>query len=412
MLKKNILIIADVYPPEVSSASHLMNELAEGLKKRGHKVFVATAYPRHYLPLRQAGLAEGQKKDFSLIAEENGVKVLRVKILPHHKVNFLIRGLAQLTLPWLFFRQIKKNIAEKIDSVFVYSPPLPMGLVGIRAKKYFGAKFILNLQDIFPQNAIDLGILKNRLAISFFEKIEKRIYSQADLITFHSEGGRHFLIEKKQIPAEKIITLPNWVDLAPYDSAGCKASFRQQWDLMDKFVFLFAGIIGPAQGLDFLVEVAKEVSDLENVVFVLVGDGMERERIEKAVKESGLKNIVFKSFVSKEEYPCLVKEMDAGLVCLSAKNKTPFVPGKFLGYLAGCKPVLAFLNKESDGFDLMAAADCGPAVLSGKKQEAAAVVRKLAGNPEEAAVLGLNGRHYLENHFAVGVIFDKIEKII
>lgn len=405
-MQKNVLIVADVYPPEVSSASHLMSELANGLKKRGHNVFVATAYPRHYLT------EEGKKENFPVLINENGIKVLRVKILPNHKVSFFIRGLSQLTLPWLFCRAIKKNIPEKIDSVFVYSPPLPMGLVGIMVKKRFGAKMILNLQDIFPQNAIDLGILKNRLIISFFEKMEKKIYRQADLVTFNSQGGRRFLIEKKGIPENKIITLFNWVDLNPYDSSTCDNSFRRQWGLESKFIFLFAGIMGPAQGLDFIIEVAKGVADLKEVVFLLVGEGMEKEKIKKMAEECNLKNIVLKPFVSKEEYPCLVKTADVGLVCLSIKNKTPFLPGKFLGYLAAQKPVLAFLNKESDGFSLINEADCGQGILAGDKEAAILTIRQFVGDPEKVSVLGINGRHYLENHFSAEVIFDKIEKIL
>ncbi len=405
MAKKNILIVADVYPPEVSSASHLMQELAEGLQKRGHRVFVATAYPRHYL-------VAGQQPDFPALVNENGVKVLRIKILPHHKVNFIIRGLAQLTLPWLFFRQIKKNITEKIDSVFVYSPPLPMGLVGIRVKKYFGAKFVLNLQDIFPQNAIDLGILNNPLPIAFFERMERKIYREADLITFHSAGGRKFLIEKKSVPEKKIITLPNWIDLDSYGISDRNLSFRRQWGLENKLIFLFAGIMGPAQGLDFLVEVVKSVIDLKEVVFLLVGDGMEKEKIEKMITENHLDNMLIKPFVSKEDYPYLAKEADIGLVCLSSKNKTPFVPGKFLGYLAAGKPVLAFLNKESDGFDLLAAADCGRAILTGDEKQAVTAVRELAGHRKELEMFGANGRRYLESHFAAEVIFDKIEEIL
>ncbi|MDP1706368.1 MAG: glycosyltransferase family 4 protein [bacterium] len=405
-MQKNVLIVADVYPPEVSSASHLMSELANGLKKRGHNVFVATAYPRHYL------VEKSSQEDFPVLADENGIKVLRIKILPNHKVSFFVRGLSQLTLPWLFSRAIRKNIPEKIDSVFVYSPPLPMGLVGIMVKKRFGAKLILNLQDIFPQNAIDLGILKNRLIISFFEKLEKRIYRQADLITFNSEGGRRFLIEKKGILENRIITLFNWVDLNPYDDLGCDISFRKQWGLDGKFVFLFAGIMGPAQGLDFIVEVAKSIVDLKEAVFLLVGEGMEKEKTRKMAEKYNLSNIIFKPFVSKEEYPCLVKAADVGLVCLSIKNKTPFLPGKFLGYLAAQKPVLAFLNKESDGFSLIDEAICGRAVLAGNKEEAVLAIRQFIEDQKRTTSLGINGRRYLESHFAAEVIFDKIEKIL
>ena len=179
---RNILIAADVYPPEVSSAAHLMQELAEGLKKHGHNVWVVTSYPKHYLPKKF------QEKVFDEFHEENGGKIIRVKTLPLHKVNFIIRGISQLLLPFLFFRRIKEYV-NALDAAIVYSPPLPLALIGGMVKRKYGAKFILNLQDIFPQNAIDLGVLKgwkHKPAIWVFERIERKVYKTANKITFHS----------------------------------------------------------------------------------------------------------------------------------------------------------------------------------------------------------------------------------
>lgn len=402
---KKVLIIADVYPPEISSAANLMQELAEGLKSRGHAITVVTAYPRHYLN------EAGKNRHFPLIGEESGIKVIRVKIPPLHKVNFIIRGISQLTLPFLFFRRIKRFISGPLDAVFVYSPPLPLGLVGGLVKRHYGAKFILNIQDIFPQNAIDLGILKNKILIRFFERLEQKVYRQADKITFHSEGGRRFLIEKKGVPAEKIITLPNWIDARPFENLTENISFRRDYGLENKFIFLFAGIMGPAQGLDFLMEVAKKVSDVKDVVFLLVGDGMERNKIETLIQNYGLKNVIIKPFVSKEEYPYLVKDCDIGLVCLSGRNKTPFIPGKFLGYLAAAKPVLAFLNKESDGFDLIKQAQCGYAIQADDLNGAETVIRSIYQKKEELNGFGHNGKNYLSANFSAEILLNKIEKL-
>ena len=403
-----ILIVADVYPPEVSSASHLIKELADGLKKRGHKITVATSYPRHYL-------AEGQKENnFSVFSDENGVDVIRIKTLPLHKVNFIIRGISQLILPFLFFSKIKKFVKEKIDVVIVYSPPLPMGLVGKIVKRRYGARFILNIQDLFPQNAIDLGILKgwkHKPAVWIFEWIEKIVYKNADKITFHSDGGRRFLIKKKNVPENKIITLQNWIDIEPYRNLTKNISFRKKYGLEGKFIFLFAGILGPAQGLELLVEVARKIPDLKDVIFLLVGDGMEKEKIEKLIKEYGLTNILIKPFVSKEEYPYLVKDSDVGLVCLSEKNKTPFVPGKFLGYMAASLPIIAFLNKESDGFGLIEKTKCGYAVESGDLRGAVDIIRRVYNEKKNLKRMGENGFKYAKAELNIDVCLNKIENL-
>ncbi len=407
---KNILIVADVYPPEVSSAANLMVELAEGLKKRGNNITVLTAYPKHYLT------EESKEKIFKVLSEENGIKVIRVKILPHHKVNFILRGISQITMPYIFFRQLKKYAKENFDTAIVYSPPLPLALIGGKIKRRYRAKFILNIQDIFPQNAIDLGVLnknnwKHKLAIWLFGAIEKKVYKEADKITFHSEGGMRFLIDKKGVPPEKIATVYNWVDLAPYKNLTKDISFRKQWGLENKFIFLFAGIIGPAQGLDFLIEVAKRVSDIKDTVFLIVGDGMKKEKIEKIVKDYSLENVMIKSFISKEKYPYLVKDSDVGIVCLSPKNKTPFTPGKFLGYMAAGKPIIAFLNKESDAFKLIEKSGCGYASVSDDIGKAEENIRKIYKEKNSLEKMGSNGFKYVSENMAIGVCLKKLEKL-
>ncbi|MDP3015286.1 MAG: glycosyltransferase family 4 protein [bacterium] len=404
----NILVVADVYPPEVSSAANLMKELAEGLKKRGHNILVATAYPKYYLPKE----LEGQK--FELFSDEAGIKIIRIKTLPLKKVNFIIRGVSQLFLPFLFFFKIKKYIREKLDVVIVYSPPLPLALVGGMIKRYYGAKFILNIQDIFPQNAIDLGVLKgwkHKPAVWLFERIEKKVYKEADKITFHSEGGRKFLIEKKGVPEEKIVTLHNWIDIEPFKNLTKDISFRKKYGLESKFIILFGGIMGPAQGLEFVCEVAQKVADLKDLVFLLVGDGSEKPKIEEFINKHSLKNIVIKPFVSKEEYPYLVKDSDVGMVCLNSKNKTSFVPGKILGYMAAGKPIIAFLNKESDGFAVLNEVGCGYAVKSDDLEEAEKITRKIYAEKDRLKEIGENGFKYASENLAVDVILNKLEKL-
>lgn len=399
-----VLIIADMYPPEISSAAHLMKELAGGLASRGHSVSVVTTQPRYYL---KKGTEKGK---FPSVKQEDSVEVVRVATLPLHKVNFIVRGISQLLLPLLFFTKIKK-LVESVDVIIVYSPPLTLGLVGKMAKRHFGAKFILNLQDIFPQNAVDLGVLRNTALIKFFEWIEHRVYMAADVITFHSEGGRKFLIEHKNVSEKKIVTIPNWIDPRPYQNTKKLIPFREQYNLEKKFIFLFAGIMGPAQGLDFLINVARKVSDMEDVIFLLVGDGTEKEKLRKLIDTHKITNVIFKPFVSGNEYPSLVKCVDVGVICLSAENKTPFIPGKFLGYMAAKKPVVAFLNRESDGFYLMKKAQCGYAVESSNLKDAEELIRTMYRKQKNLQDLGKNGYRYLLSHFTLETSLQKIEKL-
>ena len=401
-----ILIVADVYPPEVSSAAHLMYELAHGLSRAGHSVSVLTSYPRHYLT------EESKDKRFEMISSGDGVTVIRLKTLPLHKVNFIVRGISQILLPIIFSIGVKRHTKESPDAVIIYSPPITLGLVGKFIKKQYNAKFLLNIQDIFPQNAIDLGILENKLIVKFFELVEKTVYASADVITFHSDGGKRFLIEKKNVSENKITTLHNWVDVNEYTNLKKDISFRDRYGLQGKFIFLFAGIMGPAQGLEFLVHVAERVSDLKDIVFLLVGDGTEKGKIERLIQEKNIKNIEIRPLISKDEYPYLVKDSDVGIVCLSSDNKTSFVPGKFLGYMAAGKPVVSFLNKESDAFALMKEAQCGYAGRSDDVEEGEKIIRKIYAGKERLSGYGANGLKYVKEHLTLVACVKKIEELL
>jgi len=405
-MKKNILIISDSYPPEIRSAAQLMKDLADGLHCRGYNIWVATSYPKY-------NLVNSENIILPKTIDENGVKVLRIHTLPHHKVNFIIRGMAQLLMPYIFLREIKKNIKEKIDIVIVHSPPLPLAITAYKIKKFYNAKYILNLHDIFPQNAIDLGVLKNRFLINFFERMEKNAYQNADLIIVPSNSHKKFIEEKRNVLKQKVHVIYHWIDTVPFLQLRKRKTgkFRKLYHLEKKFVFLFGGILGPSQGLDLLIKIANSVKKNKDIVFLLVGDGSEKDGLEKMTKELKLKNVIFKPFVSFKEYPGLVKDCDIGIVCLTDKNTTPAVPAKILGYMMAAIPVLAFLHKESDGLKIVQEAKCGYVVKGSDLDKAVEVIEKIHNEKDMLEELGNNGFKYALNNFAIDICLDKLEKL-
>ncbi|HEC62087.1 MAG TPA: glycosyltransferase WbuB [bacterium] len=400
-----VLVVADAYPPEIRSASDLMSELAEELNARGHQVSVLTSYPAYNLAHDSLG------KHFDECMNEGGITVIRVRTLPHHKVNYLVRGVAQITMPYLFLRTLQKYQKGRFDIVLVYSPPLTLAKIGRVLKRSQKSRFILNVQDIFPQNAIDLGALNNPAIIAFFEKMEKKAYDSADVIAVHSEGNRRFLIANKKIQdTEKLRVLHNWIDVDSISSSTHETDYRKRYGLVGKFIYLFAGVVGPSQGLDIIIDIAQQAAVHKDIVFLIVGDGMERQRLEKQTVSKGLKNVVFRPFIPKKEYVSLVRSVDVGIVSLTSKNKTPVVPGKILGYMAGSKPVLAFLNKESDGNDLIKTARCGVSELSDSSVDRLVeVTLDLYRRRTELEQIGKNGHDYVAKMFSKKMCIDKLE---
>ncbi|MBF0466475.1 MAG: glycosyltransferase family 4 protein [Nitrospirae bacterium] len=401
----NVLLVTSAYPPEIRSSSHLMQELAEGLLARGYTVTVATVNPEHKINGKETS------EHLKVFSVESGIEVIRARTPAPHRGHFVLRGISQVLLPVFFMRYINLYLKRKPDLVIVYSPPLTLAIVGEMVKKKYEVKFILNVQDIFPQNAVDLGVMKNPAVVKLFEFIEKRAYSQADDITVHSESNMDFLIKHKHVPQNKIHTLHNWIDIEPYVNVTRNGSFRDKYALKDKFIFLFAGIMGVSQNLDLVLDIAKDLRQLDDICFLLVGDGSERKRLEKKAGDMGLANVVFKPLVPKEEYPLLVKDADVGIICLSAKNKTPVVPGKLLGYMAASIPVCGFLNKESDGHKIVSEARCGYTAVSDDYTGMLKVVKTLYEEKDDLVKYGERGFMYVKKHFAREVCISKLEKL-
>jgi len=401
----NILLLTSSYPPEIRSSSHLMQELAEGLRDRGHAVTVVTVYPGHNLS------GSGEECQFGSVEMENGIEVIRIKTLSPHRVPYLVRGLSQLVLPYVFFYRIRNLIKRRMDVIIVYSPPLPLAIAGSKLKRFYNAKYILNVQDLFPQNAIDLGILKNRLLIKLFKRIEAYAYRNADFITVHSENNKSFLATRNRVPQDRIKVIHNWIDIEPYSKALKTGRFRKMFNIEDKFIFLFAGVIGPSQGLDLIIKAAEKIKDVKDICFLIVGDGMEKERLEKMADDLKLKNVIFKPFVSKDEYPELVKDADVGLACLSSMNRTPVVPGKILGYMAASVPVAAFLNKESDGHQIIRNAQCGYSEISDDVEKTVETVIKIYNEWSRLKEYGENGFGYVKENFERNACINRLEEI-
>ena len=183
-------------------------------------------------------------------------------------------------------------------------------------------------------------------------------------------------------------------------------ALRTRYGLENKFIFLHAGIIGPAQGMDFIIKIAKEVRDITNICFLLVGDGSERPKLEEMVETYNLKNVLFKPLLSKLEYPLLAKDANVGLACLSRKNRTPVYPGKILGYMASSIPIVALLNKESDGHRIIQQAQCGYSLIANNSNKAAKLIMRVYNEKENLKQFGLNGFNYAKANFSKNACMD------
>ena len=219
------------------------------------------------------------------------------------------------------------------------------------------------------------------------------------------------LLDQHPSIKKKIHILHNWVDFEHHQTTN-SIDFRKNWNISHPFIAIFAGVMGPSQYLELLLYLAQQMQDDTELLFLLVGEGQEKEKLQKIARKKSLSNVRFEGFVSHEAYPDLLRICSIGLVCLSPMNKTPVVPGKILGYMAVGLPIAAFLQTDSDGHRIIKSAKCGFSADSADKDACIRSMRKFLSQRNSFAKIGQNGRSYAIKNFSKEVCVSQLETII
>lgn len=399
-----VLIFSDSYPPEIRSASLLMQQLAKGLSQRGHEVSVCSLLPKY-------NLAEPIPATRSLFSDtmENGVRVLRVTSPPVHNTHLFTRGLGEFSLPFSFLGS--SSFVKDPEIIIIYSPPLTLGLAAVLRKIWKKTPYIVNVQDLFPHHIIDAGILKHPFLIRWFKLMENIVYSSASKLVVHSDGNQQFLLNNFSSFNGKVEVIPNWVDTESFETTNSN-NFRERWDLKGKFVCFFGGVIGYTQGLDVVVQAADLLKDVREIVFLLVGDGINKATLQGWVQEKGLANVLFHDFIPPAAYCSLLKEIDVGLLTLSPQVKTPVVPSKMLGFLAASRPVVASVNEQSDAIKIIEESGAGIRVSAGDPHGLAEAVVHLYQDKSLRKEMGKKGKAYATRNFSKNKCIDRYDELI
>lgn len=385
----NILILCESFPPEINSISSLYGELVTELAAQGHNIRVVTRTPRTYL-----------SEDATIetaIANHPRVSVKRIRILPARRTLMPLRLMEQLTTSARMFIEGLRGF--KPDAILVYSPPLPYILPAILLKWIRNAPIILNVQDLYPQTAIDLGYFKNPLLRKMSRMLESLAYKSASRIIVHSDGNKNYVVNRGTSEV-KISAIPNWIDTEKIQPEGRNNSFSNKHELGDKFVVSFAGVLGLAQGLDVVLKAAEHLKTEPDILFLLVGDGAMKERIEQSVRHLALTNIKLLPMQPPDEYPNILSASDVCLVTLDGRLKTPVVPGKLQAIMAAGRPVLASVAVEGDVPKIINQAGCGVIAEGGNSTELANAILSMMNDKSTLQTMGENGRSYAEHHFA------------
>lgn len=394
-----ILFLALAYP-KIPKSSNLYTDLMEEFRNHGHEVFVVAPA----INVNEIGLIQ-----------EEGINVIRVKTLPLLNVNPIKKGIANLLLPLQYKKAIKKYFkSDNLDLIIMPTPPISLVSVASWLKKKYHSKLYLILRDIFPQNAVDLGMMKKGgIFYDFFRKKEKELYKVADEIGCMSQGNIDYVIRhNSEIKTDKLHLLPNWQKEIPQFSED-KNELRAKYNFDDNFVIIFGGNIGLPQKLENILAVAELYQPEDKVLFFIVGQGTEKAKIERLIQEKKLQNVIIKDSLPRDDYQNIISVADCGLISLHEAFTIPNIPSKSLSYFNAKIPILAAIDENTDyGSHIQDEVKAGLWAPSNKPNQIKEKIDLLKANPQLCKDMGENGYQYFVNNVTPEHTYEIITKKI
>ena len=340
--------------------------------------------------------------------------ILKMRTGNTQKTNIIEKGISTLMIEPLFIRAIKKYFADtKFDAVIYSTPPITfVGAINY-VRERDGAKTYLLLKDIFPQNAVDLGMIsKNgaqRILYDYFRKKEKKLYAISDTIGCMSEANADYVkVNNKDISPEKIEICPNSIEVIDKSvKENIRRSIRKKYEIpLDKTVFVYGGNLGKPQGIPFIIKCLEQCKNIEEAFFLIVGDGTEYKLLEDYVNDFGQSNLKLKRRLPKEEYDTLVGACDIGMIFLDHKFTIPNFPSRLLSYMQAKLPVIACTDPNTDIGKVIMEGDFGWWCESDDEYAFATLVAKALR--QDFKECGAKGFDYLKTHYSVEDAYKKI----
>lgn len=400
----HILLLSQYFPPEAGSAAAKIAEMAHYLVGRGHQVSIVSQVPCY-----PAGVVyPGYEGAWFRRERHDGVRITRTwSYASPERSKFKPRLLNYATFMATALAGIFSG--PRPDVTLVYSPPLMLGLTAALVSKAWRTPFVFWVNDLWPRAALHLGfMLEGSLyrAASALERFVYRnaarifVYSQRMLEEVVADGGERGKIEYH----------PLWIDTEVFhpDPAGA-ARIREQYDWGDKFVILYGGNIGLAQGLDVFVEAARLLRNNPEMHFVMVGSGVEKENLEGLARNYGLTNLEFIGHQPKDQVLAYFSAADLLFAHLkAAPHRVGTVPEKILAYMACGRPVL-MAAQEGAAADVVREHACGVSIPPDDPGALAQAILALSQQRPELDAMGVQGRRAAEQHFAGPLVLASME---
>jgi colanic acid biosynthesis glycosyl transferase WcaI len=404
----HLLVLGINYWPEETGIGPCTTRLCEYLAHRGHQVTMVTGLP--YYP--EWRVPRSYRRQLSSREIRNGVTIYRSwlyvprRVTPTrrilHEASFI--GSASLRL----FNQLRNN---RPDLLFVVSPPLGLNTSAIMLKRVWKIPFVVQVEDLQPDAAIDLGMLKAGRLTSLLLKLERAAYEQATLITTLTPGMRARILSKG-IPKNKVATISHGVDPAFFSIplVSDATAIRQRFGLNGKFLVVHSGNMGVKQGLEVILAAAQRSRRYADIVFLLIGDGAMRELLQKHAAQLGLNNVRFLPVQPREVFHELLATTNVALITQQRTVADIVFPSKTQTLLASGRPVVASVNPGSEVARAIREANAGLVVAPEDPGALLEAILNLRGDSARPLTMGRAGREYARVHWDQERLFRLMEQ--
>lgn len=399
-----ILLFHQYFLEENDPGGSRWNELTKFWANQGHEITVIAGM-MHANGLKKP---EEYKGKYFAKKAQGKVNVIRCHVSESYNANFIGRL-------WGYFSFMISSLLGglllpkgEFDVVITTSPPLFIGISGYLVSIYRRGKFIFEVRDLWPESAIDTGVLKNKLIIKLAYGVEKFLYSKAKIINVLTPAFYKTLNEKKDVPENKLILIPNAADFSLSEKlmeSFNVESFRKEHNLEGHFVLTYVGAHGVANHLEQILDTANLLKNT-NVLFLLIGQGMEKERLKAYANKLALNNVRFIDPVPKSEVFKYILASEMGLSVLKKVDtfKTVY-SNKTFDYMSCKKPILMAIDGVSR--ELVEDAKAGTYVEPENPEQMASIIKEYLTNPERLKTEGTNGYNYAKTNFDRKLLAEK-----
>ncbi|MDQ4026774.1 MAG: glycosyltransferase family 4 protein [Actinomycetota bacterium] len=398
-----LVVIPPHFEPDVAPTGDVATRIVHELGRRKHTIEVVTSFPWY----RHHRIEPGYGGRLVRHEDTPWGRITRLHPFPTaNKRNLVRRAAAYASFSGLAAAHGARG--GPVDGVLAMSPPLTLGLTGGAVASARRAPFVFNIQDVFPDVAVELGVITDRRIISAARRLERFCYERADAITVLSEDLRANVAAKTGRP-DKIRVIPNFVDTDAVVPTDKDNAYRREFGLDGKTIVMYAGNVGLSQSLEIMLDAAGALSYEEDLVFVINGDGAARDELERKARD--LSNVRFVDMQPLERVAEVYSAADVHVVPLKKGLARSSVPSKTYSILAAARPLIASVDEGSEVARIVERAGAGVAVPPEDSEAFTKVLRKLLDAPNELTRMGAAGRRFVETWASPAAVASAYETL-